>query len=408
MSSPPNGHYGPPGGDRVADVMARYQQLMQQFLETERAVMLGYLGAAGGRPGAVPAPLPIQAAPALAAPAPLAPPPALAPPALAPPAPAAVAPAPVVQAAPAPVAPAAPAPAPAAPAPAPAAPAPAAQAPAEPVAPAPAAPDGAGVEMSRAEIEAKLLDVVSERTGYPTDMLELDADLEGDLGIDSIKRVEVAGSFTADLGEEVRAGIDMEQLTGSRTLREVIDVLERGLQASGTEAVAAVPFESRPADTERIGRFVVGNASAPAITARAGLAARGAAVIVDDGTGLGAKLAERIGQAVVVPHASAPRDEADADELIRVLATEQDGIRALIHCPGDDPYGGLETLFLLARAAAPHLQVAAAAGGAAILGITRGAGTPDRDDRLPEVARARVAARSASRRCRSVAARPPS
>ena len=40
-----------------------------------------------------------------------------------------------------------------------------------------------------------LLDLVSERTGYPTDMLGLDQDLEADLGIDSIKRVEILGAF---------------------------------------------------------------------------------------------------------------------------------------------------------------------------------------------------------------------
>ena len=54
--------------------------------------------------------------------------------------------------------------------------------------------------LTHEQIEARLLDVVSERTGYPTDMLSLDADLEGDLGIDSIKRVEIAGTFTADAG----------------------------------------------------------------------------------------------------------------------------------------------------------------------------------------------------------------
>ena len=40
---------GPPlSGDRVADVMLRHQQVMQQFLESQRAVMLSYLGAAQG------------------------------------------------------------------------------------------------------------------------------------------------------------------------------------------------------------------------------------------------------------------------------------------------------------------------------------------------------------------------
>ena len=51
-------------------------------------------------------------------------------------------------------------------------------------------------ERSRADERRppRLLEIVSERTGYPTDMLDLDADLEADLGIDSIKRVEIAGT----------------------------------------------------------------------------------------------------------------------------------------------------------------------------------------------------------------------
>ena len=73
VNNPGNGLYAPPGADRVADVMARYQLLMQQFLETERAVMLGYLGAAGAgttsAPARAPLPAPALAAPPLPAPA---------------------------------------------------------------------------------------------------------------------------------------------------------------------------------------------------------------------------------------------------------------------------------------------------------------------------------------------------
>ncbi|MFT6215679.1 MAG: polyketide-type polyunsaturated fatty acid synthase PfaA, partial [Roseivirga sp.] len=41
------------------------------------------------------------------------------------------------------------------------------------------------------KLTASLLQVVSEKTGYPTEMLELNMDMEADLGIDSIKRVEI-------------------------------------------------------------------------------------------------------------------------------------------------------------------------------------------------------------------------
>lgn len=37
-----------------------------------------------------------------------------------------------------------------------------------------------------------VLEIISERTGYPVDMIEPDLDLEADLSIDSIKRAEIA------------------------------------------------------------------------------------------------------------------------------------------------------------------------------------------------------------------------
>ncbi|MFE5770272.1 beta-ketoacyl synthase N-terminal-like domain-containing protein, partial [Streptomyces sp. NPDC056485] len=81
-------------------------------------------------------------------------------------------------------APAAPAEAAPAPAPAPVAEAPAAA----PAAPAPSAAVDAAV------LEA-LLEVVAEKTGYPVEMLEPGMDVEADLGIDSIKRVQIMGAL---------------------------------------------------------------------------------------------------------------------------------------------------------------------------------------------------------------------
>ncbi len=39
-------------------------------------------------------------------------------------------------------------------------------------------------------ITDKVLAVVADKTGYPKDMLELDLDLEADLGIDTVKQAE--------------------------------------------------------------------------------------------------------------------------------------------------------------------------------------------------------------------------
>jgi len=83
-----------------------------------------------------------------------------------------------------------------------------------------------------------LLRLVSERTGYPIDMLHPNLDLEADLGIDSIKRVEILGSFQQQANAP--QGVDMEALAGLRTLREIIDVLA-GCQAAVSESLPASP-----------------------------------------------------------------------------------------------------------------------------------------------------------------------
>ena len=37
----------------------------------------------------------------------------------------------------------------------------------------------------------KVLAIVTEKTGYPADMLEMDLDLEADLGVDTVKQAEL-------------------------------------------------------------------------------------------------------------------------------------------------------------------------------------------------------------------------
>jgi acyl transferase domain-containing protein/NAD(P)H-dependent flavin oxidoreductase YrpB (nitropropane dioxygenase family)/NAD(P)-dependent dehydrogenase (short-subunit alcohol dehydrogenase family) len=83
------------------------------------------------------------------------------------------------------------------------------------------------------ELTTRLLQIVSERTGYPTEMLDLDLDLEADLGIDSIKRVEILGSFQegyilsgrspSAASEQQNVEMELEELAGRKTLRGIID-----------------------------------------------------------------------------------------------------------------------------------------------------------------------------------------
>ena len=68
-----------------------------------------------------------------------------------------------------------------------------------------------------------VLDVIAKKTGYPADMLKLEMELEADLGIDSIKRVEILSAFR-EAAPGVPA-IDMSELAELRTIGSIINRL---------------------------------------------------------------------------------------------------------------------------------------------------------------------------------------
>ncbi|MDX2011704.1 MAG: PfaD family polyunsaturated fatty acid/polyketide biosynthesis protein [Myxococcaceae bacterium] len=85
------------------------------------------------------------------------------------------------------------------------------------VAPAPvaAAAPGPGADTS-----GVLLSTVAELTGYPVETLSLSMDLEADLGIDSIKRVEILSLLSRRIPNA--PSVDPEKLSGLRTLEQVL------------------------------------------------------------------------------------------------------------------------------------------------------------------------------------------
>jgi acyl transferase domain-containing protein/NAD(P)-dependent dehydrogenase (short-subunit alcohol dehydrogenase family) len=69
-----------------------------------------------------------------------------------------------------------------------------------------------------------LVALISERTGYPAELIEPDLDLEADLSIDSIKRAEIAGEMAMRLGMSREADESMlEDLVRARTVRAIMD-----------------------------------------------------------------------------------------------------------------------------------------------------------------------------------------
>ncbi len=110
------------------------------------------------------------------------------------------------------------------------------------------APAAAPVAPAKAEVVIRdtretVLQVVSQKTGYPSDMLDLDQDLEADLSIDSIKRFEII----ADLGDILgHAREQLEKLASMKTLRQMIQALEAQLKPSAAPAAPA-PAPAAPA-----------------------------------------------------------------------------------------------------------------------------------------------------------------
>ncbi|WP_027374136.1 type I polyketide synthase [Chryseobacterium sp. UNC8MFCol] len=100
------------------------------------------------------------------------------------------------------------------------------------------------------DIKSLLLQVVSDKTGYPQEMLGMEMDLEADLSIDSIKRVEIIGTLRSELGTLANGNANedtvMEQLAGIKTLSGLVSWLTEftGTPASATPEINGSITES--------------------------------------------------------------------------------------------------------------------------------------------------------------------
>ena len=90
----------------------------------------------------------------------------------------------------------------------------------------------------KADIVSVLVAVVSEKTGYPAETINPDMDLEGDLGIDSIKRVEILSAVSEKLPGAPK--VKPEHLGTLRTLKQIAAYLSEGMSSE-----AAVPLKAQ-------------------------------------------------------------------------------------------------------------------------------------------------------------------
>ncbi|MGH3781360.1 MAG: SDR family oxidoreductase [Pseudonocardiaceae bacterium] len=173
-------------------------------------------------------------------------------------------------------------------------------------------------ELTPESVLTTVRSLVSERTGYPVDMLEADLDLEADLSIDSIKRTELIGLLTDRLRlADTATGPDdsvTEQLARLRTIGGIVDWI--------TNRTGAPPQTSPP---ERARRYLVDVAGLPplAVSPDTSLAGRRIA-IVGDGVGIALELSvllERRGADVRLLGPDHPVEATDA--LISLAALDR-------------------------------------------------------------------------------------
>jgi acyl carrier protein len=82
------------------------------------------------------------------------------------------------------------------------------------------------------ELEKFLVNFVVEQTGYPPEMVELDADLEADLGIDSIKKAQMMGELAEQFSISVDVTDENLSLDDFPTLRHVCNFLAAPTKAA--------------------------------------------------------------------------------------------------------------------------------------------------------------------------------
>ncbi|MCO4782947.1 MAG: acyltransferase domain-containing protein [Candidatus Cloacimonetes bacterium] len=102
-----------------------------------------------------------------------------------------------------------------------------------------AAPVVASTGASKNKIEGFLLEVIADKTGFPVDMLTNDMNLEDDLAVDSIRRVEILGSVQEEFPNAPVVG--PSQMGILNTIGDIINYLAEGSEDSAPAATSSAP-----------------------------------------------------------------------------------------------------------------------------------------------------------------------
>ena len=197
--------------------------------------------------------------------------------------------------------------------------------------------DAPSQTIDRGKIADILLTIVEEKTGYPKDMVGLDQNLEADLGIDSIKRIEIVGALLKALPPSFGKSLDGDRgkLNTQQTFNGMVEILA----ALKMEGNAAVPFSQTGAGSETyqpshpLRHLIVARLEAVDTSAIKRLA-RGHFLLTQDRLGVAQDLSELLrakGCTVHIVARKVLKDEKLLNEWCAALNTDTDVIAGVVH-----------------------------------------------------------------------------
>ena len=199
--------------------------------------------------------------------------------------------------------------------------------------------------LDRAQLTAQVIGVVSECTGYPPEMLGLDQALEAELGIDSIKRVEILAAIERALPPPLASAMSahMEQVSRAATLNALADTLLGLLVDSADDDRSPSPAKRLPpaptADgtpLARVDRYVMRARPAPLVP-QTPSPLGGLVLVTEDPLAIGQALVARLNeygvQTALLPAADSQTPEALA-QVIASLREQQGPVVRLVHLAG--------------------------------------------------------------------------
>jgi acyl transferase domain-containing protein/acyl carrier protein len=213
-----------------------------------------------------------------------------------------------------------------------------------------AAPPAPGRALAAERVQGVLLEVIAEKTGYPAEALGLGMALDADLGIDSIKRVEILSALQERLPEA--PAVKPEHLGSLHTLGDIAAFLADAPapKPAPPPAPARPPAPAMPAALER---SVVGPAPLPPARADAPLPAGAEVWLCADDPALAGALRDRLASAGLRPRLAA------CAELARSAAPGTLGALVVVAPPGLIADGWLRDAVLAVKQAGPALRRAA-------------------------------------------------